>query len=68
MPIPLAFSYFAENHLTIRGTPFYIVSFLANLLALLASLVVIVGLANRIAGIIIASPRIVRRNPVTAVC
>jgi MscS family membrane protein len=56
--IPLAFSFVAKNHLTIRGTPLMVVSFSANLTSLLASLVVVFGLINRIAQIIIASPQI----------
>jgi len=56
--IPVAFEYIARHHLTLRGTSLYIVSFSADLTALLASLIVIFGIANRIAAAIIASPRI----------
>lgn len=58
MLIPLAFKHFARHYLTLRGTPLYVLSFSANLTTLLAALVVIFAASNRIAEIVIASPRI----------
>jgi len=58
MLIPLGFKYFAERFLTVRGTPLYIVSFSANVVMLLASVVVIFSANRRVAESIIASPRI----------
>ncbi len=58
MLIPLAFRDFADDYLTLRGVPLYVTSFSADLAALLASLVVVFGVSNRIAAIIIASPHI----------
>ena len=58
MLVPLAFKHFVSEGLTIRGNPLYIAIFCANLIFLAAALVVIVSLGNRIAEVIIASPRI----------
>lgn len=56
--IPLAFHHVALHYLTIRGGPLSVVSFLAYMTTLVASLVVAFGVCNRIAEIIIASPHI----------
>ena len=56
--VPIGFRYATEHVLTVRGTPLYVASFAANVVALLASMVVVVGIGNRIAESIIASPRI----------
>jgi MscS family membrane protein len=56
--IPVAFKDLAFSYLMLRGTPLYVTSFCADLLALLASLVVVFGVSNRIAAVIIASPHI----------
>ena len=58
MLVPLGARHFLEDYLTVRGQPLYILSFLANLAAVLAGMVVIFSAANRIAAGIIASPRI----------
>jgi MscS family membrane protein len=58
MLVPLAFKEFVSVGLTIRGFPLYVSIFVANLIFLLAALVVIVGAGNRIAALIIASPKI----------
>jgi len=58
MLTPLAFRYVIQHYLTVRGYPLYVVSFAANLVALLAGVVVIFAFCRRIAEIIIASPRI----------
>jgi MscS family membrane protein len=58
MLIPLGFRHFVFDYLTLRGTTLYVVSFAANITALLASLIVVFGASNRIAEIIIASPQI----------
>ena len=58
MLVPVGFIYVVEHYLTVRGTPLYVVSFGVSLTVLLASLVVVVGVSNRIAETIIASPRI----------
>ena len=58
MLAPLAFRYAAQNYLTVRGAPLYIVNFSATMTTFLAALVVIFGVSNRIAESIIASPQI----------
>ena len=58
MLIPLAFKHVAHDYLSLRGTAIYVVSFSANLTATLASLIVVFGISNRIAAVIIASPQI----------
>ena len=56
--IPVGFRYVAYDYLTMRGTAFYVVSFVATVTALLASLLVVFAASNRIAETIIASPQI----------
>ncbi len=58
MLTPFVFRHFVQYYLTIRGTPLYVVGFVANLLALLAAVVVVFAFSQRVAEIIIASPRI----------
>ncbi len=58
MVIPLYLVFVAYNYLTLRGTLLYVVSFCANIMALLASLVVVFGTTTRVAETIILSPRI----------
>lgn len=58
MLIPLALQYFLYEHLTVRGTPMYIMSFATNLVALGASFIVVSAASKRLAEIIIASPNI----------
>jgi len=58
MLTPLVFKNFAQDYLTVRGYPLYVIGFGANLVALLAAIVVIFAASRRIAEIIIASPRI----------
>ena len=47
-----------QDFLTVRGTPLYLFSFLADLAAVIAAFIVIFSTVNRIAETIIASPRI----------
>ena len=56
--LPLMVRGFVKDVLTMRGTPLYIVSFGCNLTSLLAAIIVVFGLGNRIAELIIASPKI----------
>jgi len=58
MLAPLIFKQFAKQYLTVRGTPLYLLGFGANLVALIAAIVVIFAASHRIAECIIASPRI----------
>ena len=58
MLIPLAFEYVAYRYLTVRSEPLYIIGFASTLTALLAALVIIFALGNRIAATVIASPSI----------
>lgn len=58
MLIPLGAKWFAEEILTLRGSPLYVFSFAANLLAFLASLVAVFALSNRATETVLASPRI----------
>lgn len=58
MCVPLAFLYFADQWLTLRGTPLYIVGFVSYAIAVLGAVVVVFVACNRIAEAIIASPRI----------
>ena len=56
--VPLVFKHIVEQALTIRGTPLYVASFSASFVALLGAIIVVFGAGNRIAAIIIASPRV----------
>ncbi len=56
--VPIGFKYAVERYLTIRGMPFYVLSFSANMTAIFASIVVVFAACNRTAAIIISSPRI----------
>ena len=56
--IPWEFKRIAQDDLTIRGNPLYFLSFFATTASLLAAVVVIFALSNRVAESIIASPRI----------
>ncbi len=58
MTVPLVFEHVAHNYLTVRGTPLYILSFSATTTALIAAIVVVFGISNRVAETIIASPQI----------
>jgi len=58
MLAPLGFKYVIQHYLTMRGDPLYILGFVANLVALMAAIVVIFGTSRRIAESIISSPRI----------
>ena len=55
---PLLFMQAVDEYLTLRGTVFYVTTFCANLVLLLALLVVILGVSTRIADSIIALPSI----------
>jgi len=54
--VPLAFISVVEEAFTIRGTPLYVASFSANMVTLLAAIIVVFGLGGRIAAMIIATP------------
>jgi MscS family membrane protein len=56
--VPLGLKIFINDYLGLRGRPLYIVSFLADLVTILALIIVVFGVSNRIAAIIISSPRI----------
>jgi len=58
MLVPLGFKQVAHDFVTLRGDPLYVVSFIANMTALLSSLIVVFGVSNRIAAICIAFPQI----------
>jgi MscS family membrane protein len=58
--IPLGFKYFAWEYLTVRGNAFYVVSFCAELIALLGIMGLIVGMSSRIAESIVALPHVSR--------
>lgn len=58
MLTPLAFKYVIQHYLTVRGFPLYLLDFAANLVAMLAAVVVIFAACRRVAELIIASPRI----------
>jgi len=58
MPMPLVFKTFVHDALALRGTPLYVVTFLADIVMMLAAMVVVFGVCNRIAAMIIASPKI----------
>lgn len=54
--IPLAVQHIAYRYLTLRSIPLYIIDFSSIFVGLLAALVVIFALSNRIAATVIASP------------
>jgi MscS family membrane protein len=56
--VPLLFSHVVETDLTVRGTPLYVTSFIANLVALVGAIIVVLAGSTRIAAIIIASPQV----------
>jgi MscS family membrane protein len=56
--VPLLFNHFVEQALTVRGTPLYVASFSASLVALLGAIIVVFGAGDRIAAIVIASPHV----------
>lgn len=56
--LPLVLSYFAKRYLTIRGTPLYVIGFAANIVSLLAGVVVVFAASTRVAESIISSPTI----------
>ncbi len=56
--IPLLVKHIAWDFLTLRGTPLYVLSFSANLLALIFGLLLLSEIINRVAERIIDSPRI----------
>ena len=58
MLVPVGLIYVVEHYLTVRGTPLYVVGFGVTLTVFLAAIVVVIGVSNRIAETIIASPRI----------
>ena len=58
MLVPLLVKHVAEKYLAIRGNPLYTVSFCAIATTILAAVVVVFAACNRIAQMIIASPRI----------
>ncbi|MFV2065608.1 MAG: hypothetical protein ACC645_01410, partial [Pirellulales bacterium] len=62
MLIPFGAKYAVEHVLTLRGMPLYVFSFFANLMAFLASLVVVFGVSSRVTETLLASPRIQPRG------
>ncbi len=56
--IALAFQNVARDYVTLRGYPLYVVSFIVNLYALLARVMIVFGLSGRISALIIANPAI----------
>ncbi len=62
MLTPLLVSYLVKDLLVVRGIPYYIIDFSALFAALLAAIYVVFALSNRVAEIIITSPRINRQG------
>ena len=58
MLVPLMVKQFVANQLSVSGTVLAVTKFSADLLFLLAAIVVLVGAGNRVAEIVISSPRI----------
>jgi len=58
MLVPLVFEYVAHNYLTVRGMSLYVISFASTATSLVAAMVVVFAVSNRIAESIIASPQI----------
>jgi len=58
MLVPYGLKIFVADHLALRGKPLYAVSFAADLVILLAFVVVVFSVCNRVAEILISSPRI----------
>ena len=56
--VPFGFKTYVASYLALRGKPLYAISFLADLVTLVALAIVVFGISNRIAAIIISSPRI----------
>jgi len=58
MLVPMAFKYVAQHYLIVRGEPLYVLSFCANMATFLVSAVVVFAINNRIAEVLIRSPRV----------
>lgn len=56
--VPFLLEHFAHEYLTVRGTPLYVLRFCATATAMLAAMVAVFVLCNRLAEAVIASPRI----------
>ncbi|NOY42739.1 MAG: mechanosensitive ion channel family protein [Planctomycetes bacterium] len=56
--VPIGLKTLAIDYIALRGKPLYAVSFAADFVVLLAMAVVVFGISNRVAEIIISSPRI----------
>ncbi len=60
--VPIAFKHFAWDYLTLRGTVVYVINFCADVMFLLGTLALIVGVSSRTAESIIALPHISPRG------
>ncbi len=60
--VPIAFKQFAWEYLSLRGTAIYVVNFCADIVFLLAILIVIVRVSSRIAESIVALPHVAPRG------
>lgn len=56
--VPIGLRRFAYDFLTVRGDALYVLSFIANLVALVSLIALVFGVSNRITAAIIASPQI----------
>ena len=56
--VPIGFRQYSEHYVGVHGTPLYGIGFVANLVALLASIVLVFSVGNRIIEAVVASPRI----------
>ena len=57
MLMPLAFKHYSFQYLTLRGNALYITEFVANVIFLLALIVVVLGLGSRLADSVVAFPK-----------
>ena len=60
--VPVGFKYVTSKYLSIRGNPLYVSSFAANVVFLVALIVLILGVTNRIAEAFVAMPRLKTRK------
>ena len=56
--VPIAFRQFANQYVGVRGDPLYVIGFVSNLVALMALIVVVFAIGNRITEAIVSSPHV----------
>jgi len=58
LAVPLLFESFVKNEIRIAGTPLTVITFSAHMVFLIAIMVLVTAISNRISGVIISHPKI----------